>query len=72
VLGAVPGSAGSWVLVRDAVKRPLPDGVPFPGAVRAGPAAAEAAPAAADASDGEEVPTGEAPAEPSAEGEGKE
>ena len=52
VRGAVPGARGGWVLVRDAVKRPLPDGVPFPGAVRAAPEAAvsdaEAAEAAAD------------------------
>lgn len=35
IRGAVPGSEGGWVLVRDAVKRKLPDGVPFPAAVRA-------------------------------------
>ena len=39
VKGAVPGSKGGWVLVRDAVKRKLPDGVPFPAAIKA--AAAE-------------------------------
>ena len=33
VEGAVPGAKGGWILVRDAVKRPLPDGVPTPGAV---------------------------------------
>ena len=31
VEGAVPGAKGGWILVRDAVKRPLPDGVPTPG-----------------------------------------
>ncbi|ESR26512.1 50S ribosomal protein L3 [Lutibaculum baratangense] len=43
VRGAVPGSKGGWVLLKDAVKRKLPDGVPFPGAVKAanGGAAAE-------------------------------
>jgi len=30
VKGAVPGAEGGWVLVRDAVKKKLPEGVPFP------------------------------------------
>ena len=34
VRGAVPGSKGGWVLVRDAVKRPLPAEAPKPGAFR--------------------------------------
>ena len=34
VRGAVPGSEGGWVLVRDAVKRKAPDGLPFPAALR--------------------------------------
>src|SRR5215813_7094096 len=34
VRGAVPGVRGNWVLVRDAVKRTLPDGAPKPGAFR--------------------------------------
>lgn len=33
VKGAVPGSNGGWVLLRDAVKRPLPEGVPMPAAI---------------------------------------
>lgn len=43
VRGAVPGSKGGWVMVRDAVKRPHKD-VPMPGSVkkRAGVAAAPA------------------------------
>ena len=32
IKGAVPGSKGGFVLVRDAVKKLLPDGVPFPAA----------------------------------------
>ncbi len=36
VAGAVPGASGGWILVRDAAKRALPDGVPVPGAFRAG------------------------------------
>ena len=34
VRGAVPGSEGGWVLVRDAVKRKAPEGLPFPAALR--------------------------------------
>ncbi len=33
--GSVPGSAGGWVSVRDAVKRKLPDAAPKPGAFKA-------------------------------------
>src|SRR5215218_6235838 len=47
VEGAVPGVAGGWIYVRDAVKRKLPAEVPMPGKFR-GPAG-EAAPAAAEA-----------------------
>ncbi|MCC6984028.1 MAG: 50S ribosomal protein L3 [Bauldia sp.] len=47
VEGAVPGAKGGWILVRDAVKRALPDGVPTPGAFRTrGAAATTEAPAA--------------------------
>ena len=34
IKGAVPGSKGGWVFVRDAVKRALPDGVPFPAGLK--------------------------------------
>ena len=34
VRGAVPGARGGWVFVRDAVKRPLPEEAPRPGAFR--------------------------------------
>ena len=34
VEGAVPGARGGWILVRDAVKRALPEGVPMPGGFR--------------------------------------
>ncbi|HVC56940.1 MAG TPA: 50S ribosomal protein L3 [Stellaceae bacterium] len=44
VKGAVPGSEKGWVLVKDAVKRRAPDGLPFPAALR-GEAGAAAAPA---------------------------
>jgi large subunit ribosomal protein L3 len=45
VEGAVPGAKGGWILVRDAVKKKLPDGVPQPGAFRLPDATAAAAPA---------------------------
>jgi large subunit ribosomal protein L3 len=45
VEGAVPGVAGGWIYIRDAVKRKLPKEVPMPGAFRS--AANEAAPAQA-------------------------
>jgi large subunit ribosomal protein L3 len=45
IKGAVPGSEKGWVLVKDAVKRKAPDGLPFPAALRgdtgAAPEAAE-------------------------------
>ena len=34
IKGAVPGSKGGWVTVRDAAKKTLPDDVRFPGAFR--------------------------------------
>ena len=40
IKGSVPGSENGWVLIRDAVKRKTPDGLPFPAALR-GAAAAE-------------------------------
>ena len=43
VKGAVPGHEGAFVLVKDAVKKKLPEGVPFPGAFRAPAAEAPAA-----------------------------
>lgn len=51
VKGAVPGSKGGWVTVKDAVKKPQSDNVIFPAALRsaAEEAAALAAKAAAEA-----------------------
>jgi large subunit ribosomal protein L3 len=43
VRGAVPGFKGNWVLVRDAVKKALPEGAPKPGAFRKAEGAAAAA-----------------------------
>ncbi len=43
VEGSVPGAKGGWILVRDAVKKALPEGVPVPGAYKAPATASEAA-----------------------------
>jgi large subunit ribosomal protein L3 len=45
VKGAVPGSKGGWVTIKDAVKKAAPAGLPMPAAIRAAVAAAAAAPA---------------------------
>jgi large subunit ribosomal protein L3 len=77
VRGSVPGSKGGWLLVKDAVKVALPEGVPFPGAMRrnADETATEEAPAGMIEADAEiETPVGpthaevaEAAAKPAAE-----
>ena len=57
VEGAVPGHAGGWIFIRDAVKRKAPDGLPMPGRFRArngaGSDAAPAGEAAPEATSGE-------------------
>jgi large subunit ribosomal protein L3 len=59
VEGAVPGVKGGWIMVRDALKKKLPDGAPKPGKFKL----ADAAPAAkAD----EQAPPAEAAAKPDA------
>lgn len=50
VQGAVPGNDGEWVLLRDAVKRPLPEQAPKPAGLKA--AVAASAPAAEEGKDG--------------------
>jgi large subunit ribosomal protein L3 len=47
IKGAVPGSKGGWVTVKDAVKKKAPEGLPFPAAIKAAAteAPAEEAPA---------------------------
>ncbi|OZB16104.1 MAG: 50S ribosomal protein L3 [Rhodobacterales bacterium 34-62-10] len=52
VKGAVPGSKGGWVTIKDAVKKKLPENVPFPAALKSAMAAAAV-----------EAPAAEAPAE---------
>ncbi len=54
VKGAVPGSKGGWVTIKDAVKKVVPENVIYPAALRSAAAEAEkAAQAAADAATAE-------------------
>jgi large subunit ribosomal protein L3 len=55
IKGAVPGSKGGWVTVKDAVKKAIPDGVPFPAALKSA--------AVAQAAEATEAPAQDAPAE---------
>ncbi|MGR3758300.1 MAG: 50S ribosomal protein L3 [Tranquillimonas sp.] len=73
VKGAVPGSKGGWVTIKDAVKKPTPDGVIYPAALRSAAeeaerqaeAAAEEA-AAAEAAEAERLAAEQAAAEEAA------
>ena len=80
--GAVPGPKGGWVLISDAIKAKMPEGLPFPAGLLGdvvADAAADVAPADDAAADeapaeeavAEEVAADEAPAEAAAEEEGK-
>ncbi len=63
VKGAVPGSKGGWVLVKDAVKKATPENVILPAALKSAAAEAEkAAAAAAAAAAAEEAAAAEAAA----------
>ena len=73
VKGAVPGSKGGWIMVRDAVKKALPEDAPLPAAFRlldgeAGADQGEAAAVDSEAAEAEEenkvVEAGEADAAP--------
>jgi large subunit ribosomal protein L3 len=44
IKGAVPGSKGGWVTIKDAVKKAAPSDIPMPAAIRATEAAAVEAP----------------------------
>jgi large subunit ribosomal protein L3 len=55
VEGAVPGSKGGWISVRDAVKKPLPKDAPKPGKFKVASGGAQAA--------GDDKVTADAPAE---------
>jgi len=60
IKGSVPGSKGAWLLVRDAVKVPRPEGAPYPAGVKAA-ANSNSAPA--------ETPAAEAEAPEATEGQ---
>ena len=74
VEGAVPGVEGGWIMVRDAVKKKLPDGAPKPGKFKlaeagpAGKADEQAAPALAEeaAKDSPKTQAPQAPAQAAA------
>ena len=76
VRGAVPGSKGGWVTLRDAVKVAAPDGLPIPGSFDGGESAAPADYVADEAATEEAVETAapeaadEAPAADAAPEEG--
>ena len=57
VKGAVPGARGGWVTIKDAVKKPAPENVILPAALRSAAKAAAAA-AAAEAEAKDESPDG--------------
>lgn len=64
VKGAVPGSKNGWVFVKDAVKKPAPEGVPFPAGLKTDlKAANEETPADAPVEENAETAAAEAPAE---------
>jgi large subunit ribosomal protein L3 len=63
VEGAVPGSKGGYVLVRDAVKKALPEDAPYPTAAAAAPV--EDSPEEAAAA--EDVAAAETPADDNAD-----
>ena len=64
VKGAVPGSKGGWVTIKDAVKKPTPENVIYPAALKsAAEAAAKAAEEAAAAAAAEEEAAANAAAE---------
>jgi large subunit ribosomal protein L3 len=73
VKGAVPGHKGGYLFVSDAVKKPAPEGVPFPAALlgTSEEKPAEEAPEAAPEAAPEEAPAEEAVVETDA-GEDKE
>jgi len=66
VKGAVPGSKGGWVTIKDAVKKPQSDNVIYPAALRS---AAKAAEKAAEAAAAEAAAEEEAAATAAAEAE---
>ncbi len=68
VKGSVPGAKSGYVLVSDSVKRPPPDGLPFPAAIRGG----GETPAGETPEQEAEAPAEDAPAEDAGAKEAKE
>ncbi len=66
IKGAVPGAEGGWVLVRDAVKKAMPEDAPFPAGLR-GTGTTVSDDAAREDASVEESPAEEASAEAPAE-----
>ena len=64
--GAVPGPKGGWVLISDAIKAKMPEGLPFPAGL-----IGNAAEAASDEAPADEAPAEEAQVEEAAAEEGK-
>ncbi len=60
VKGAVPGAEKGWVLVRDAVKKPLPKDAPFPAGLKQAASTQEAKVESAEAAQTENENSGEA------------
>lgn len=60
VQGSVPGTDGGWIIIEDAIKKPIHEGVPFPAALKG---SAQADNAAETATETAEAPAAEAPAE---------
>jgi large subunit ribosomal protein L3 len=52
VCGSVPGAKGGWIMLRDAVKKSLPDTAPTPGAFRLPGEGTDGEPAQPEASEG--------------------
>lgn len=69
VKGAVPGAKGGWLLLKDAVRVPLPENVPHPAGLAGAttPASDDSAADQTEASDDSEADEGKAAAEETAE-----
>jgi large subunit ribosomal protein L3 len=68
VKGAIPGAKNGWVLLKDAVKKAAPDGLPMPASIKPAPVEEEApAQEATDEAPAEDVVDAEATVAPEAE-----
>jgi large subunit ribosomal protein L3 len=63
IKGSVPGSENGWVLIKDAVKRKVPDGLPFPAALRSAAVTEDSGAEDASAADGDAIEGDTAPSE---------